>query len=273
MFSERQVVIIKDAVQLRDLNQLVSYLENFLPTTILVIDYRNKKMDARSKLVKMGEKIGVRLTSEKIKIEKMPNWVMDYGKQNGIQIGEEAAQLLTIFLGNDLQKLINELEKVKLNLDEPKILSTKHIQKYMGISRDYNIFELPDALTSGNEDAFFRIVQYYLNHPKQIVMMLVNTTFYMHFSRMYQLHFTQGHSDADAAKMTTLGNPYFVKKLRPHLRHWPIEKVKKALLILAENNAKDLGVGAKMDHVELMKELMGKLYQLSKNNLPVQLQH
>src|SRR4051812_19573025 len=158
MFAERQVVIVKDAAQMRGLNELAGYLENPAPTTILLIEHRFKKADGRSKVVKYAKEKGIHFTSDKIKDEQVPNWIQSYGNTIGFAVHEREAQILATYLGNDLQKIVNEIEKVRINVPDEKELSAALIQKYIGVSRDYNVFEFPEALTNGDKDKLYRML-------------------------------------------------------------------------------------------------------------------
>src|ERR1700748_2293400 len=133
MFSERMVVILKEAWQMKDLGELAGYIENPSPTTILVIEHRFKKLDGRNKLAKLIPKKGIYFTSEKLKDDEVPQWVMGFGKQQGFEIGAQEAEMLAVYLGNDLQKISNELEKIIINETGLKQLTVQHIEKYIGI--------------------------------------------------------------------------------------------------------------------------------------------
>src|ERR1700761_7192640 len=134
MFAEKQVVILKDAAQLKGFNDLAGYLEKPSPTTIFLIENRFKKADGRSKVIKFAKEKGFYFTSDKIRDEHMPNWIQNYGTEIGFEIGEREAQILATYLGNDLQKVVNEIAKVRINVPDERTLTAAMIQKYIGIS-------------------------------------------------------------------------------------------------------------------------------------------
>jgi len=167
MFAERQVVILKDAAQMRSLNELTGYLENPAPTTVFLIEHRFKKVDGRGKLAKLAKDKGYYFTSDKLKDEALPKWIENYGIEIGFHINEREAQILATYLGNDLQKIVNEIEKVRINVPEEKLLTAELIQKYIGISREYNVFEMPEALAVGEiKTSFIACLLTFLPTPK-----------------------------------------------------------------------------------------------------------
>ncbi|MBS1781695.1 MAG: DNA polymerase III subunit delta [Bacteroidetes bacterium] len=258
MFADQQVVILKDAAQMRTLNELVGYLEKPSPKTVFLIEHRFKKVDGRSKLVKLAKDKGYYFTSDKIKDEQVPNWIQNYGVEKNFHVGEREAQILATYLGNDLQKIVNEIEKVRINVPEETRLTAEMIQKYIGISREYNIFELPDALTSNDKDKLYRMVAYFSANPKAAAMPLVIGSFYSHFNKLYLVHFIRGKSDKDAAAI--IGTwPSKLKELQSMTRQWTLPKVEFALAILANYSAKSVGINSNTDSSELLREMIGKL--------------
>lgn len=258
MFAERQVVILKDAAQMRSLTELAAYLENPSPTTILLIEHRFKKADGRSKLVKFSKEKGVHFTSDKIKDEQVPGWVQTYGHSIGFEIPEREAQVLATYLGNDLQKIVNEIEKVRINVPDEKVLSAPLIQKYIGVSRDYNVFEFPEALTSGDKDKLYRMLSYFIANPKSAPMVLIIGSFYSHFNRIYQAHFLQGKNDKEMA--TALGTyPSRVREIMATAKRWPLPRVEYCMMLLGKYSTKAVGIESNVADTELLKEMIGKM--------------
>jgi DNA polymerase-3 subunit delta len=258
MFAEKQVVILKDAAQMRGFNELAGYLENPAPTTILLIEHRFKKADGRSKVVKYAKEKGVHFTSDKIKDEHVPNWIQSYGNSIDFKIPEREAQVLATYLGNDLQKIVNEIEKVRINIPGEKELTAGLIQKYIGVSRDYNVFEFPEALTGGDKDKLYRMLSYFISNPKSAPMVLIIGSFYSHFNKLYQAHFLQGKSEKDMA--TALGTyPGRVREIMATARHWPLPKVEYCLMLLGKYSTKAVGVESSVSDSELLKEMIGKM--------------
>ncbi|MBS1774058.1 MAG: DNA polymerase III subunit delta [Bacteroidetes bacterium] len=258
MFAERQVVILKDAAQMRGFNELAGYLENPSPTTILLIEHRFKKADGRSKVVKYAKEKGYHFTSDKIKDDSMPAWIQGYGTEINFHVGERESQILASYLGNDLQKVVNEIEKVKINVPNEQHLTAELIQKYIGISREYNVFEFPEALTNGDKDKLYRMLNYFIANPKSAPMVLIVGSFYNHFNRLYQAHFLKGKSEKDAA--TALGTyPSRVREIMAAAARWPLPKVEESLMVLSNYSSKAVGIESSAGDTELLKEMVGRL--------------
>jgi DNA polymerase-3 subunit delta len=258
MFAEKQVVILKDASQLKNFGELAGYLENPSPTTIFLIEHRFKKTDGRSKVVKFAKEKGIYFTSDKVRDEHIPSWIQNYGKEINFHIGEREAQILATYLGNDLQKITNEIEKVRINVPDEKELTTALIQKYIGISREYNIFEFPEALTSGDRDKLYRMLSYFIANPKSSPMPLVIGSFYSHFNKLYQANFLRGKSDKEAA--TALNTyPNKVREIMTAAQNWPLARVEHCLLLLGKYSTMTVGIKSNADDRELLKEMIGKM--------------
>lgn len=258
MFAERQVVLLKDASAMNDFAELAAYFEQPSPTTLLVVEYRNKKIDGKTKIAKIIKDKTVYFCSEKIKDEAMPSWIMKLGKETGIEIGDKEAEILTLYLGNNLQKIESEIEKIRINAPEEKVLSGNLIQKYIGISRDYNLFEFPEAFSSGNKEKTYRMLSYFLTNVKSAPMVLVSVSFYTHFIQLYKANHASKLPEKEWA--TAMGvSPYFVKNIMSKTKRWPLYKVEECLLIIAEYNARAVGIDSNDNDTELLKEMMGKL--------------
>lgn len=258
MFAERQVVILKDAAQMRSLGELAGYLENPSPTTLLLIEHRFKKADGRSKLLKLAKEKGVYFTSEKIKDDMVPSWIQGYGAEINFEIGEREAQILATYLGNDLQKIVNEIEKVKINVPGEHYLSAELIQKYIGVSRDYNIFEFPETLTNGDKDKLYRMLSYFVSNPKSAPMPLLIGSFYNHFSKIYQGQFLLNIGEKEAA--TALGTfPNRAREILANARRFSPAQIEYCMLLLGRYSTYAVGIDNNTDDSELLKEMIGKM--------------
>jgi len=258
MFAEKQVVILKDAAQMKDLNNLVGYLEKPSPTTVLLIEHRFKKTDGRGKLVKYAKEKGIHFTSDKIKDDNIPGWIQNYGRDTGLKIGEREAQILASYLGNDLQKIVNEIEKVRINIPGETELTTQLIQKYIGISREYNVFEFPETLTSGDKDKLFKMLSYFLANAKSAPLPLVIGSFYSHFNRLYLANFMRGKSDKEASAVIGV-SPYRLKDIMAATQQWPLGRVERSLMLLAKYNTMAVGIKSSVDDRELLKEMIAQM--------------
>ncbi len=258
MFAERQVVILKDAGSLSDFGELAAYFEQPSPTTILVVEYRNKKIDGKTKVSKIVKEHTVYFTAEKLKEEAMPAWIQRFGREIGFEIGDREAEMLTLYLGNNLQKITNEIEKIRINAPDEKSLSPALIQKHIGISREYNIFDFPEAFSTGNKDKLYRMLSFFITNAKAAPMVLVTASFYTHFIQIYKANHAAKLPEKEwGAAIGT--SPYFAKNVMSKTRKWPLHKVEECLLIIAKFNARSVGIDSNDSDGELLKEMMGKL--------------
>lgn len=260
MFAERQVVILKDAGQLKGFNELAGYLENPSPTTVFLIEHRFKKADGRSKVVKYAKEKGVHFTSDKVKDDNVPNWIQNYGKEIGFEVGERESQILATYLGNDLQKIVNEIEKVRINVTDEKYLTTELIQKYIGISREYNVFEFPEALTSGDRDKLYRMLSYFLANPKSAPMVLLIGSFYNHFNKLYLANFAAGKPEKEALAIVGVWQAK-LRELMAATRQWPLHKVEYCLMLLGQYSTRTVGIESSASDSELLKEMIGRMME------------
>ena len=259
MFAERQVVILKDAAQMSTLGELAGYIENPSPTTVFLIEHRFKKVDGRSKLIKVAKDKGtIVFTSDKIKDEQLPAWIQQFGAEKGFQIGNGEAETLASSLGNDLQKIANELEKVRINVPGEKVLTAQIIHKYIGISREYNAFEFPSVLISGNKEKLYKMLTYFLANPKAAPMPLLIGIFYSQFEKLFVGQYMKGKSEQEVASALQLKNSWAAKSyLAPS--KYTLPQIEASMLILADYSAKGVGVGTSVKDGELLKEMVGKL--------------
>lgn len=258
MFAERQVVILKDAAQMRSINELAAYLENPAPTTVFLIEHRFKKADGRGKLVKYAKEKGYYFTSDKIRDEQVPGWIQSYGKETGFAVGERESQILATFLGNDLQKIANEIAKVRINVPQEPALTTEMIQKYIGISREYNVFEFPETLTGMDKDKLYRMLSYFIANPKSSPMPLLIGSFYSHFSKLYQAAFLGGQNEKAAA--AALGTyPNRARQMITTAQKLSLPRIEACMLLLGKYSTKAVGIDSTTDDRELLKEMIGKM--------------
>lgn len=258
MFAERQVVILKDAAQTKGFNELAGYLENPSPTTIFLIENRFKKADGRGKVVKYAKEKGVYFTSNKIRDEQVPAWIQAYSRDTGFAVGERESQILATYLGNDLQKIVNEIQKVRINVPDEPALTTEMIQKYIGISREYNVFEFPETLTNGNKDKLYRMLSYFVANPKSSPMPLIIGSFYNHFSKIYQAYSLAGAPEKEAA--SALGTyPNRVRQIMATAQQHSRFKIENCLILLGKYSTKAVGIDSTANDQELLKEMIGKM--------------
>ncbi len=263
MMSEYQVVIVKEAQNIKNIDKLVYYAEAPLKSTILVINYKYKKLDKRKKLYAAISKNAVVFESKKIYASQIPEWISGYLKQAGTSIQPEATVLLSEYLGNDLSKIVNELEKLRISIPaEEKKINTLHIERNIGISKDYNNFELQHALIHKDVLKANRIVNYFGKNPKSNPMVLTLTSLYYFFSRVLIYHGLTDKSKSSVADALKI-NAYFVQDYQRAARSYSFVKTRKIISLLREYDLKSKGIGnVSTPDGELLKELVYKIIHL-----------
>ncbi|NJM17192.1 MAG: DNA polymerase III subunit delta [Bacteroidales bacterium] len=259
MMCEYQVVIVKEAQQIKNIDDLVYYVQRPLKSTILVINYKYKKLDKRKKLYKEIEKNGVIFDSAKLYDNEVPGWIASYLKSQRLTISPTASLLLAESLGNDLSKISNELEKLKLTLPSGETAVTEsHIEKTIGISKDYNNFELHKALTQRKVLKANQIINYFGANPNQNPMVLTITSLYFFFSKVLMYHFLPDKSQQVAA--AALKVRLFVKDYASAAKSYPIPKAVEIISLLREYDLKSKGVNnTSTPDGQLLKELVFKI--------------
>ena len=259
MFSERQVVLLKEAQQMRDIDKLEPYIENPLSSTILVVSYKEKKVDGRTSLSKLLKKNAEVLTTKKMYDNQLPDWTHDLVLSKGYEISEKALLLLVDHIGNDLNRIDNEVEKILVNLGTRKNITEDDIEKYVGVSKEYNPFELQAAVVKKDLPKAIRIVQYFEANPKAAPIQLVLPTLFNLFSKTYMV-FGQTAKDDKSVAVNIGVNPFFVKDYMATAKNYGYEGVEAALLLLHEYNLRSVGVNnAGSSDASLMKELLFKM--------------
>lgn len=260
MMAERQVVIVKEAQDLsRTIEKLVDYAENPQPTTVLVLCYKYKKLDKRKKLHKVIAKSGVIFEGKRLYENQVGDWIIKTMKSRGFGISPKAAQMLVEFLGTDLGKIDNELQKLQLICPEGTTISPEIIEENIGISKDFNNFELRKAIGEMDSLKAHRIVNYFAQNPKDNPMVVTISLLFSYFSQILQYHGLNDKSKGSVAKQLKV-NPYFVSDYVAAARNYPMKKVSYAISLLQETDVKSKGVGAaNVPQGDLLKELLVKI--------------
>ncbi len=259
MMAEKQVVIVKEAQDLsRTIENLVNYAKNPQPTTILVMCYKYKTLDKRKKLAKEIAKTGVLFESKKLYENQVPDWIKRVLAGKGYTITPKAAQMLVEFLGNDLSKVNNELEKLQLILNAGGQITPQLIEENIGISKDFNNFELQNAIGERDMKKAFAIVQYFSQNPKNNPIVVTIGLLYGFFSKLLKYHALS--NKRDASRMLGI-NPYFIKDYQTAARNFPMKKVSASIAAIREVDMKSKGVGAaNLSQGDLLKELLIKVF-------------
>ncbi|MFV0593911.1 MAG: DNA polymerase III subunit delta [Draconibacterium sp.] len=260
MMANKQVIIVKEAQSLGKIELLASYADKPLESTILVLAYKYKTVDARSKLVKAIKKNGVVLTTKKLYENQVPAWIDNYLKSHGYSITPQAAQLLTSFLGTDLSKVANELNKLVIAVKDSNRITPEHIEKNIGISKDFNIIELQTAL--GNKDALRanKIIQYFGANPTLNPIQKTIAGLYFYFSKLFTYHFLKDKSERSVASELRV-SPFFVRDYVNAAKKYSPTKLYEIMGILREYDlkSKGLNVSTMVESGDLQKEMIYKI--------------
>ncbi|MDY2588310.1 DNA polymerase III subunit delta [Winogradskyella aquimaris] len=261
MMSERQVVIVKEAQDLsRSIEKLAAYAENPQPTTVLVVNYKYKKIDKRKALYKSINKGGgVVYESKRLYDNQVPDWIRRVLKGQGYDISLKAAQMLVEFLGADLSKINNELNKLKIVLPKGTQITPEHIEDNIGISKDFNNFELRKAVGERNIVKAHQIAKYFADNPKDNPMVMTVALLFNFFSQLLHLHGMSDKNPRSVASALRI-NPYFVNEYLTAARNYPMKKVSAVVALLREFDVKSKGVGANaVPQGDLLKELLVRI--------------
>ncbi|QXP53002.1 MULTISPECIES: DNA polymerase III subunit delta [unclassified Cellulophaga] len=259
MMAEHQVIIVKEAQHLsRTIDNLAAYADNPQPTTVLVICYKYAKLDKRKKVYKAVQKAGVLFESKKLYENQVSDWIRKVLAGSGYGITPKAAILLVEFLGTDLSKINNELEKLKLVIPKSQEITPQAIEENIGISKDYNNFELKKALGERNVLKATRILNYFAQNPKDNPFVLTVTLLNSFFTQLLQYHGLKDHNPKTVASALGI-SPYFVGEYQTAAKNYPMKKVSMIIAHLRELDVKGKGVGASLSQEDLLKELLVRI--------------
>lgn len=267
MMAEYQVVLVKEAQDMKwgrddddkkTINPLLSYLENPLLSTILVFCYKYGKFDKRKKTYKAIEKNGIVFESTTLYDNKIPSWIEGVVTSKGYQIDQQASAMMAEYLGNDLSKIANELEKLMLNVAAGQAITMQHVQDNIGISKEYNVFELQSALSRKDPFKVNQIINYFEANPKANPIVLVLGNLNNFFSKVLLYHYAKDKSPQSLARELGV-NPYFIKDYELAARSYNYGKSMQIISLLREYDLKSKGVDSNAGPGELMKELMFKI--------------
>lgn len=261
MMANYQVIIVKEAQDLEKIEELLPYIENPLNSTLLVLCYKYGKFDRRKAFYKAIEKHGVAFESARLYDNKIPEWINEYLRKRKYSINPKASILLTEFVGNDLSKVVNELEKLFINLPEGSEITEDYIEKNIGISKDYNVFELQKALGRREVIKANRIIQYFAANPRENPLVKVLPILYQFFAKILLYHYLPDKSRNNVAAALSV-NPFFVADYQQAAKTFPPAKTISVISLLREYDLKAKGVDNNALFAadgELMKELIFRI--------------
>ncbi|WP_242928220.1 DNA polymerase III subunit delta [Pontibacter vulgaris] len=265
MMAERQVVIVKEAQSILDIEkeegmkQLEAYLQNPLPSTILVFCHKHKSLDGRKALAKAVNKHAILLTTKKLYDNQVPAWVTSYIKSKSLKATPQAVTMLSEFIGSDLTRLANEIDKLLINLQPGQPIDERVVQENVGISKEYNIFELQSALIAQDALKANRIIQYFEANPKNNPLIPNLSLLFSFFTKLLCLHMAKDKSEPGIRK--ELGNKGFLVKEYMHaLRAYPGQRTVDIIHFIRVADLQVKGItGGDMSEGDILKELVFKI--------------
>jgi DNA polymerase III subunit delta len=259
MMANYQVLIVKEAQELDDVEDFLPYVENPLTSTLLVLCYKYGKVDKRKAFYKTVDKTGIAFESPRIYDNKIPDWIESYVGKIGYTITQKANYMLLEFLGNDLSKIVNEIGKLTINIPRGSQITEDYIERNIGISKDFNVFELQKAL--GKKDVYKanQIIRYFAANPRENPLVKVLPILFSFFSKILLLHYIEDKSRNGAASALSV-NPFFVQDYQAAARNYPPAKVMQVISLLREYDLKAKGVdNISASDGDLMLELVFRI--------------
>ncbi|MGB2223203.1 MAG: DNA polymerase III subunit delta [Flavobacteriaceae bacterium] len=259
MLAERQVIVVKEAQNLsRTIEDLLPYVKNPQQTTTLVICYKYKSIDKRKALYKALSKAHVVFESKKIYDSNIPSWISGELQKMNLKITPKASYLLSEFLGNDLAKISNELSKLQLVMGDNDLITPELIQINIGISKDFNNFELQKAIAQLDQKKAYQIVRYFSENPNQHPMVLTVATLYSFFSKLMILHTVNDRNPKVLSRAIGV-NPYFLNDYTAAAKNFPMRRISSVFQTLRTIDVKSKGVGANLKPLDLYQELIFRI--------------
>ncbi len=265
MMAERQVVIVKEAQALADFkneagrDMLEAYCQIPVPTTLLVFCHKYGKLNGTTKLAKALKKHAVLLTTEVIRDYKLPAWINDYLQTIGLTATEKAIQLLADHIGNNLEKLTNEIDKLRINLPKGAVIDDQAVHTYVGINKDYNVFELQNAIATRNPLKANQIMKYYGANPKEHHPIPTIAFLYGMFAKILKTHAAPDKSQAGLARHLKVA-PFVVKEYVKAAQNYPLGKVLQNMAVLQRADLTVKGVeSAPVKEAEILIQLVFEL--------------
>ncbi len=261
MMATHQVVILKEAQEMKTFGDLLPYIEKPQPSTLLVINYKYKKPDKRQKIFKVLEKQAVWFESKKMYDNQVPGWIAGYASKKQYRIEPKAAALLAEFLGSDLSKIVNEVEKLMMAIGKKgETITPALVEKHIGFSKDFNQFELQDALGRRDVLKANRIINYFAENEKKYPFPLTIISLYYFFSKLLLFHYTKDKSKQNLAA-TLKVNPFFIKDYEAAARRYSAARLVEIISLLRVYDMRSKGYeGNSTPARELTRELIFKIF-------------
>ncbi|MFY0653218.1 MAG: DNA polymerase III subunit delta [Cyclobacteriaceae bacterium] len=265
MMAERRVIIVKEAQELTTINKelgeklLGTYAENPQPSTVLVFCYKYKSLDKRKKLFKALDQHAIVMNSTKMYDNQLPTWVEGFVKSKGFKIDQKAVHLIVENIGNNLSRISNEIDKMLVNFGEEKDIKPDHVFKYIGISKEYNVFELQKALAYKNVLKANEIIKYFESDLKKNPIIPVIAILFSFFNKVLLVHHSKDKSDRAVASLLKV-NPFFVKEYMMAAKNYHLANVIRNISFIREADLRSKGIdNVSIKDGQILKELVFKL--------------
>lgn len=259
MMSNYQVIIIREAQNIKKIEELESYVKNPLNSTILVINYKYKTLDKRKTFPKLIDQKGILFEAKKIYDNQLPTWIISYLKNHQYTIVPQAAAMLAEYLGTDLGKVVNELDKLIISLPAGSQITPDHIEKNIGISKEFNVFELQNALGERDLLRANRIINYFGANPSSNPIPMIVSSLFSYFSKILNYHFLEDKSQNNVASVLQV-HPFFVKTYVAAAKNYNIKKLVEIISILREFDMKSKGWGnVSASPADLQREMIYRI--------------
>lgn len=261
MMADRQVVIVKEAQELsRTIDKIESYAENPMPSTVLVFCYKYKTLDKRKKATKVLAKNGLVYESKKLYENQVGEWIKRVLAGKKYSIEPKASAMLVEFLGTDLSKINNELEKLQIILPAGSTISARDIEENIGFSKDYNVFELRKAIGERNQLKAYKIAENFAQNPKDNPLVMTTGLVFGFFIQLLKYHGLKDKNPKNVASVLGV-NPFFLKDYDIALKNYPMKKVSQIIASLRDTDVKSKGVGANsLSQADLLREMLYKIF-------------
>jgi len=261
MMADRQVVIVKEAQDLsRTIDKIESYVNNPMETTVLVFCYKYKTLDKRKKVTKLLAQNGIVYESKKLYENQVCDWIKRVLAGKKYTIDPKANAMLVEFLGTDLSKINNELEKLQIILPQGTMITPQHIEENIGFSKDYNVFELRKAIGERNQLKAYKIAENFAHNPKEYPLVMTTGLVFGFFVQLLKYHGLKDKNPKNVAAAIGV-NPYFLKEYDLAIKNYPMRKVSQIVGALRDVDVKSKGVGANaLPQSDLLKEMLYKIF-------------
>ena len=259
MMANHQVIIVREAQNIKKIEDLEPYAKAPLNSTILVINYKYKTLDKRKTFTKLIDQKGVLFESKKIYDNQLPAWISSYLKNHQYTIAPQAAAMIAEYLGANLGKVANELDKLIISLPAGTQITPDHIERNIGISKEFNVFELQNALGERDLLKANRIINYFGANPSSNPIPVVISALYSYFSKLLNYHFLEDKSQNNVAAALQV-NPFFVKNYVAAAKNYNIRKLVEIVSILREYDMKSKGFGnVSASQADLQREMIYRI--------------